>query len=73
MFKHKNIVKYYDFVRTGNNNYFIFEYCGGGDLRSYLREKKRFDEVTAQRFMKQIADALKQLYQNNIVHRDIKL
>ena len=52
MLKHKSIVRYYDFVRTENNNYFIFEYCAGGDMRSYLREKKRFDEITVQRYMK---------------------
>ena len=42
-------------------------------MRSFLKDKRRFDEVTVQRFMKQIADALKQLYKNNIVHRDLKL
>lgn len=51
----------YDFVKTSNNNYFIFEYCGGGDMRTYLKEKKRLDELTAQRFMTQIASALRVL------------
>lgn len=39
-------------MKTQNNNYFFFEFCGGGDLRSYLKDKKRFDEVTTQRFIK---------------------
>lgn len=42
-------------------------------MRTFLREKQRFSEVVAQRFMKQIADALKYLYLNNIIHRDLKL
>ena len=42
-------------------------------MRTYLKEKKRLDEITAQRFMSQIANALRILYQNNIVHRDLKL
>lgn len=42
-------------------------------MRTYLKEKKRLDEITAQKFMSQIAKALKVLYQNNIVHRDLKL
>jgi len=71
--KHQNIVRTIDFFRTENNNYFVFEYCGGGDLRTYLREHGRFSELEVQRFMKQIADALRQLYLSNVVHRDLKL
>ena len=71
--KHKNIVRFYDFLKTGNNNYMVLECCMGGDLSSYLKEKGRFSELVAHRFMKQIAEALKYMYQNSIVHRDLKL
>lgn len=72
---HKNIVRLYDTVKTVNNNYLMFEYCGGGDLREYIKDlpKKRVTEVVAQRFMYQIASALKFLYGHNILHRDLKL
>lgn len=49
--KHVNIVRLIDFVKTENNNYFILEYCGGGDMRTYLKEQRRLSELTAQRFM----------------------
>jgi serine/threonine protein kinase len=52
MFKHRNIVRWYDFTRSVNNNYLIFEYCAGGDLRSFLKEKRCLNEFTTQRFMK---------------------
>lgn len=43
----KNIIKLYDIIKTERNNYLVFEFCGGGDLRSYLREKKRLSEPVA--------------------------
>ena len=49
---HKNIVKLYEYVRTENNNYLIFEYCGGGDLKQFLKERKRLTEPVAQKFMR---------------------
>ena len=58
LLNHPNIVRLYDFFKTSNNNYLVFEYCGGGDLRGFLREKSRLSEPVAQRFMKQIASAL---------------
>eukprot|EP00347_Sterkiella_histriomuscorum_P013402 403364843 len=71
--RHKNIVQYVTFLRTGNNNYIFMEFCGGGDLRTFLKEKRRLTEAQAQKFMYQIGQALKYLYQNSIVHRDLKL
>jgi serine/threonine-protein kinase ULK/ATG1 len=50
----------------------VLEFCGGGDMRSFLKEQGRLSEVAAQRFMRQIASALQCLYRHNIVHRDLK-
>ena len=36
--KHRNIVRLYDYIRTPANNYLVFEYCAGGDLRAWLRD-----------------------------------
>ena len=58
LLNHPNIVRLYDYIKTENNNYLVFEYCGGGDLRGFLKEKRRLSEPIAQRFMKQIASAL---------------
>jgi serine/threonine-protein kinase ULK/ATG1 len=72
LLNHPNIVRLIDYIRTENNNYLVFEYCGGGDLRGFLKSKSRLTEPVAQRFMRQIGDALKYLYTNNIIHRDLK-
>ena len=44
---HPNIIKLYDYIKTQNNNYLVFEFCGGGDLRGFLKEKKRLSEPVA--------------------------
>jgi len=65
-------VRLEDFIQTANNYYLVFEHCAGGDLQKYLREKGPLDELKAQRFMYQIAQALRQLSLNEIMHRDLK-
>ena len=65
-------MRLHEFCRTSNNNYFFFEYCGGGDLRGLLKEKQKFDEITTQRMIRQIASGLRVMYEQNIIHRDLK-
>ncbi len=62
-------------MKTPNNNYLVFEFCGGGDLKSYQKEQpnQRFDEFTVQRFMRQIANGLSFILKIGIFHRDLKL
>lgn len=62
-----------DVVRTSQHFYIIFEYCKGGDLAGYLKERQRLPEKQVRRFMKQIANGLKPLNKLRIVHRDLKL
>lgn len=38
--KHPNIVKLFDVVTTNNSIYLIMEFCAGGDLKRYCRNKK---------------------------------
>lgn len=59
---HKHIVRLFDFMKSEKNNYLVFDYCGGGDLKSYLNEKRRLAEPVAQRFMHQICSGLQYLY-----------
>lgn len=50
---HPNIVKLYDVVLTHKSIYFVMEYCLGGDLKNYLRNKK-INEEEAIKIIKQI-------------------
>lgn len=39
--EHPNIVKLLDVYQTNNNLYIVTEFCDEGDLRSYLKLKKK--------------------------------
>ena len=69
---HTNIVECYDVIRNEQKNelYIILEYCDSGDLRSIL--KKPIKEKYAQFYFCQLANGLKYLDNNCIIHRDIK-
>ena len=69
---HPHIVKLYENIYdTYNNVYLIMEYCPNGDLSTFLN-KKPLKEKYVKRYMVQIASATKYLYDNKILHRDIK-
>lgn len=38
---HNNIVKLLDVYQTNNNMYIVTEYCRDGDLRNYIKKKKK--------------------------------
>ena len=38
---HKNLVGLYDVYQTNNNMYIVTEFCEHGDLRNFIKRKKR--------------------------------
>lgn len=42
--KHPNIVSCFEYFRTTNNCYTIYEYCEGGDLTSLLKKGPLYDK-----------------------------
>ena len=40
----RNIVLFLDIIHLNNNDYLVYEFCNGGDLKRYLRYFKKFDE-----------------------------
>ena len=47
--------------------------CGGGDLLSYIRRRKRLSEDCARHIFKQAVKGLQGCHKNLVMHRDIKL
>lgn len=48
------------------------EYCSGGTLYSFIKQKKRLSEKTIAFILKGITEALIELHRSNYVHRDMK-
>ena len=42
--EHDNIVRLLDVYQTSNNMYIVTEYCEEGDLRNYLKKRKKLTE-----------------------------
>ena len=48
------------------------EYCGGGDLSTFIRTRQRLKESVCRLFLQQLASALQYLRQHNVAHMDLK-
>ena len=50
----------------------IMEYISGGNLRSFIKKRRKLGEKTSKILFRQIIQALKYIHSKNIIHRDIK-
>ena len=72
--QHPNIIRLYDIFENIDYIYIIMEYCPGGDLFSYLEQRKfKISEERAAIIMNKICEAVFyfQLY-FGVIHRDLK-
>ena len=49
------------------------EVCGGGDLLTYVRRRRKLKEDIAKFLFKQIILGLQYIHSKGVLHRDIKL
>lgn len=66
---HTNILKADHFDRWGNIPYLTMKFCGGGSLDKKIG---KLDDDELMHVIKDMAEGLKYLHQNKIVHQDIK-
>lgn len=73
---HPNIVAYRDSFFVGEAIVIAMQYCEGGDLSAYIREKAkrrtRFREAHVNSYLVQILLAMKYIHGERILHRDLK-
>lgn len=70
---HGNIVRLYESFETPQHIVFVMEVCGGGDLLTYVRRRRKLREDVACHLFRQIIQGLIYCHSKNILHRDIKL
>ncbi|KJH50989.1 kinase domain protein [Dictyocaulus viviparus] len=70
--QHPNIVQMLDSWTFDGAYYLSLELVEGGDLFEHLCAVRRLCERQASRLIKCLAEALKYLHDNSIVHRDVK-
>lgn len=69
---HPYISRLYNFFHDDTNVYLILEYAIHGELYQLLRKHRRFDDITASKYIYQVSRALAYLHSQGIIHRDIK-
>lgn len=71
--RHCNIVRLYESFETQQHIVFVMEVCGGGDLLTYVRRRRKLKEETARFLFRQIVTGIAYCHTKCVLHRDIKL
>lgn len=71
--RHMNIVRLYESFETDLHIIYVMEVCGGGDLLTYVRRRRKLKEDFAKFIMRQIVLGLQYVHSKGVLHRDIKL
>ena len=71
--KHDSIAELYFVYENTKSVYLVMEYLPFGDLYGRISQKKKFDEETTSKFMRNLVLTLEYLHSKHIVHRDLKL
>lgn len=69
---HPNIVNFICSETFQDLIFIVMEYCPGGGLSSYLKQRGRLPEPVVFSMLKQLASALQHFYSLGFIHRDLK-
>jgi serine/threonine protein kinase/Ca2+-binding EF-hand superfamily protein len=71
--KHPNVITLYHILENEAHIYLIMEYCAGGDLYSYIKQRNfKLPEARTAELMHKLCAAVYYLHSYGIIHRDIK-
>lgn len=72
---HTHIVAFHDYDADGSAQYLVFEYLSGGTLQDFITRTARTGELVEPdmvvRYGRQLANALGQIHEAGVIHRDI--
>lgn len=69
---HPNIVKVTDVFEENGTAYYVMENLTGGSLVKRINEDGPFSEAKAEKYIRQVAEALKYIHSQHTVHLDVK-
>jgi tRNA A-37 threonylcarbamoyl transferase component Bud32 len=70
---HPRIARLYEAVETPKRMHLIMECLEGGDLCSYVKQKRRLSEDESRSIFFQVLQAIEHLHMLGVAHRDVKL
>ncbi|KAM3138880.1 hypothetical protein pb186bvf_009083 [Paramecium bursaria] len=71
--EHFNIAKVFEIYKYQHQYHILFEYCAGGTLEDFLRNKQSLSEVQIARIFQQMLLAIQYLHQRKIYHGKLTL
>lgn len=71
-FGHPHIVRIHDIFEENNTAYYVMEYHDYGSLADLVNQHGALPEGAAERYIREVADALDYLHQNQRNHLDVK-
>jgi serine/threonine-protein kinase ULK/ATG1 len=73
---HPNVVRVFALYKSRRSYFLVMERCYGGDLKEFMEvngvSQTPLPEIIARKFLRDIANGLKIMLENNIIHRDLK-
>ncbi|HEX8816966.1 MAG TPA: tetratricopeptide repeat protein [Terriglobales bacterium] len=69
---HRNVIRIYDLGEGDGVKFITMEFIEGHDLRSLIRERKKFTPEEAVQIMEQVCLALDAAHGVEVIHRDLK-
>ena len=69
---HRNVIRIYDLGEAEGVKFITMEFIEGKDLRSLIREKKKFAPEEAVDVIQQVCQALDAAHSVGVIHRDLK-
>eukprot|EP00826_Nyctotherus_ovalis_P063961 TRINITY_DN9376_c0_g6_i2.p1 TRINITY_DN9376_c0_g6~~TRINITY_DN9376_c0_g6_i2.p1 ORF type:complete len:698 (-),score=145.22 TRINITY_DN9376_c0_g6_i2:236-2329(-) len=70
--RHPNVVRLYESFETEQHMVIVMELCAGGDLLSFIRNRKKLKEDVARLAFKSLIMGLNHCHSKGVLHRDIK-
>ena len=70
--EHPHIVRVIDVFEENNTAYYVMENLPGGSLADKVKKEGRLSEDQAEKYIRQVADALEYIHKQGTVHLDVK-